>query len=76
MKRRGRQKAAIQPVVFSLKLCLYPGRNDALIDYLRNAPARLRAQYVLQALESGQLQLPTSDQTSPAEALDFSQMWQ
>ena len=78
MAKRGRPPAPDKPVVFYLNLRLYPGFDDALIEYLRSAPPRLRAQYVVRAMESGSVVLSTSA-LSPHDAndeLDFGGVWQ
>lgn len=64
MAKRGRPPTGKTPVVFFVNLRLYPEHHSALIEYLQAAPRRLRAQYVLRAMQSGtealNLQLPSS----------------
>lgn len=51
----GRPRRVEQPVVYSLKLVLYPGADDDLLAYLRAAPARKRAAAVKAAMRGGDL---------------------
>jgi len=51
---RGRQSQEIKPMVFPLKLVLYPGADDDLIGYLQSAPPRLRSTMVKIAMRNGQ----------------------
>ncbi len=51
---RGRRRQVTRPLVFSLKLVLYPGVDDDLIDYLDSAGPRLRATLVKLAMRNGQ----------------------
>lgn len=53
MAKRGRPPTGKTPVVFFIHLRLYPEHHSALIEYLQAAPRRLRAQYVLRAMQSG-----------------------
>ena len=75
MKPRGRPRAVVRPQVFTIKLSLRTGRDDDVLAYLQSAPPRLRAQYVLQALRTGQLP-SAAPVTTVEEALDFSQLLQ
>lgn len=78
MAKRGRPPISDKPVVFYLNLRLYPGFDDALIEYLRSAPPRLRAQYVVRAMQSGTAALSASA-LPPQEAndeLEFDGVWQ
>jgi hypothetical protein len=42
-----------QPVIVMVKLRLYRGQDDDLLDFFQRLPARLRAASVKQALRSG-----------------------
>lgn len=55
MTRRGRPRRDRQPVVYSVKLVLYPGEDDDLISYLEAAPNRKRAAAVKTAMRSGNI---------------------
>lgn len=76
MNPNGRPPTATRPVVFAIKLSLRVGRDDDVIAYLQSAPPRLRAQYVLQALRTGQLPSAATDTPASDETLDFSQLLQ
>lgn len=52
---RGRRRQAIRPVVYSVKLVLYPSVDDDLIAYLSLAGPRLRATLVKLAMRNGRL---------------------
>ena len=74
MAKRGRPASGFRPVVFHIQLRLAPGQDDAVIAYLQSAPPRLRAQYVLRAMQAGALApLPA---TGAAEDWRFDDLWQ
>ena len=74
MAKRGRPATGSTPVVFHIQLRLTPGLDDGVIAYLHSAPPRLRAQYVLRAMQSGALVLPPSP--GAEEDLQFDDLWQ
>ena len=53
--KRGRPRRAVEPLIYSVKLVLYPGEDDDLIAYLDAAPARKRAAAVKTAMRSGNI---------------------
>lgn len=67
MTRRGRPPLAIQPVVFSVKLLLYPGSDDDLINYLRSAKPGLRSTMIKIAMRNGRLVTPQACPTDEDE---------
>jgi hypothetical protein len=53
MTKPGRPRQTLRPLVASIKLVLYPGQDDDLIDYLAAAGPRLRATLVKLAMREG-----------------------
>lgn len=78
MAKRGRPATGSTPVVFHIQLRLTPGLDDGVIAYLHSAPPRLRAQYVLRAMQSGALTLSAATLTPPGpdSELLFDGLWQ
>ncbi len=74
MARRGRPASGTKPMVFHIQLRLAPGQDDAVIVYLQSAPPRLRAQYVLRAMQAGALVPPPA--SGAEEDLQFDDLWQ
>jgi hypothetical protein len=58
---------------FSLKLRLFVGQDDDIIAFLRSAPPRRRAQFVMAAMRSGQMFLIAAENET-ADFFDFSGM--
>ena len=44
-----------KPIIIMVKLRLYPGRHDRLIEIFRRIPDRLRAASVIQVMSGGSL---------------------
>ena len=76
MSRRGRPCQPERSFVFRITLHLQPTLHANLIAYLQRAPLRLRAQYVLRAMQSGVGDLPAPSQETPADDFAFDGMWQ
>lgn len=55
MSARGRPRRTKTPRIYSVKLILYAGEDDDLIDYLEAAPERKRAAAIKAAMRSGQI---------------------
>lgn len=66
---RGRPRQTTTPIVYSVKLVLYPGRDDDLIVYLDAAPARKRAALVKAAMRSGNIDAARLDDLPDDETL-------
>ena len=49
----GRPRVVPAPRIVQIKLRLYPGRDDDLVDFFQNTEPGLRAARVKQALRSG-----------------------
>ncbi|MBI5054096.1 MAG: hypothetical protein HZB17_01935 [Chloroflexi bacterium] len=74
--KRGRPHAETKAIVFAIKLRLYPGIDDLLIAYLQNAPHRLRARYVVRAMQSGADVLPVKAAAPEEDELSFDGLMQ
>ncbi|MEK7442013.1 MAG: hypothetical protein AABZ78_14540 [Chloroflexota bacterium] len=74
--KRGRPLAETKAIVFAIKLRLYPGIDDLLIAYLQNAPHRLRARYVVRAMQSGAEVLPRQTVAPEEDDLSFDGLMQ
>lgn len=44
-----------KPIIIMVKLRLYPGRHDRLIEFFKRIPDRLRAASVIQVMNGGSL---------------------
>jgi len=51
--KRGRPRLQAPPRVYQIKLRLYPGRHDQLIDWLDELPTRQMSGHIRQALVMG-----------------------
>lgn len=50
-----------KPIIIMVKLRLYPGRHERLIEFFRRIPDRLRAASVIQVMSGGRLDEITID---------------
>ncbi len=77
MAARGRPRQTVRPVVFVVKLVLYPGADDDLLRYLEAAGPRLRATLVKLAMRQGALSRPgQSVEPASEEFAGFDELWQ
>ena len=59
-----------QPVIVMVKLRLYRGQDDDLLDFFQRLPARLRAASVKQALRSGELPVAAETESDDDDIVD------
>ena len=77
MAARGRPRQAVRPVVFVVKLVLYPGADDDLLRYLEVAGPRLRATLVKLAMRQGALSRPAQAVEPVTDEFEgFDGLWQ